>query len=366
VLTLITGQPGNGKTLYALNHVEKRRQSEGRAVYYFGVKGLTLPWLQLPMGDSPFSAKQRSEGFPALVPDWDKVPDGAMVLVDECHKIFPPRGGSKVALPYVAFIAEHRHRGFDVFIVTQGHNDIDIFLRSRVGKHFHVDRRFGVEATRLWQFERWANPTSTKDKKEGQSSRWVFPKESYGWYTSAVEHTHKKDLPWRKIGLIVFCVVLIACCVGFFIHNFFGIARKASLKSSGGEGSSLLVPGGPRNILDAGANFWGAARLARVVGAPASAPMYDSLQKVQSQARPEGCMQLVIGSSVRCECTGPAHARLQVSLVQCLELVKHGWFDETRAYTDAKAENIAFLNSSHGGASSESSSAPVNSSSSLH
>jgi zona occludens toxin len=347
MLFLITGQPGNGKTLYALNHVEKRRVDEGRAVYYHGVKGLTLPWLPLPMAESPFTSKQRAEGFPALVPDWDVVPDGSMVFVDECHKIFPPRGGSKVAHPYVALLAEHRHRGFDVFIITQGHNDIDVFLRSRIGKHFHVDRRFGVEATRLWQFERWANPTSAKDRKEGQSSRWVFPKESYAWYTSSVEHTHKKDLPWKKILLVVGMSFVLVACVGLFLHRFFGQGKASVAKSSGGEGSVVNV-NGSRSVLDSGANYWGRGRVARIYSVPQSAPIYDELQKVRSQPRIDGCLQIVRGASVECRCFGPNGAVIDVAVSDCVVYMKRGWFDETRQYVDAKVSNIAHLNSASG------------------
>jgi hypothetical protein len=46
-------------------------------------------------------------------------------------------------------------------------------------------------------------------------------------------------------------------------------------------------------------------RRERVAGIPASAPVYDPQQKVKSQPRPEGCMQMNVGAAVHRECTGP-------------------------------------------------------------
>ena len=37
MLTLITGQPGNGKSLYTIAHVEEMRKAESRPVLYFGI-----------------------------------------------------------------------------------------------------------------------------------------------------------------------------------------------------------------------------------------------------------------------------------------------------------------------------------------
>ena len=343
MLFLVTGQPGNGKTLWALVHVERLRQKDSRVVYYHGVEGLTLPWLPMPLTASGYSAKEIEKGFPAHAPDWDAVPDGAVIFIDEAHKFFPPRSSSTIARPYVQFLAEHRHRGFDVFCITQGVANIDGFLRSRVGKHFHVDRRFGVEATRLWQWERCADPTSTKDKKEGQSVRWSFPREAYGWYTSSVQHTHKRELPWRKIGVLVGAVVVAIVSVSLFVAHFRSSARgPAVLSQSSGVGSWGGSFGGSTVN---GQSYWGVGRGERVRGFPESAPIYDSLQKPVTQPRVEGCAQMAVGGVIRCDCTGVNSALLDIPLEICVQFVRKGWFDETRKYDDVKAKNVAYLNS---------------------
>jgi hypothetical protein len=44
MICLITGLPGNGKTLYALQWVKDKAEKEGRPVFYARIKGLKLPW----------------------------------------------------------------------------------------------------------------------------------------------------------------------------------------------------------------------------------------------------------------------------------------------------------------------------------
>ena len=44
MLHVITGLPGNGKTLFTLDYVEKLRKQSGRPVYYSSIPELSLPW----------------------------------------------------------------------------------------------------------------------------------------------------------------------------------------------------------------------------------------------------------------------------------------------------------------------------------
>jgi len=57
-----------------------------------------------------------------------------------------------------------------------------------------------------------------------------------------------------------------------------------------------------------------------------------------------GCMELSVGVSVQCRCSDQAGADLEVDLGTCTQVVRHGVFDPSRKYGDAKAENVAYLN----------------------
>jgi hypothetical protein len=61
-------------------------------------------------------------------------------------------------------------------------------------------------------------------------------------------------------------------------------------------------------------------------------------------------MSIRIGLVDTCRCNAVGGARLELSVAQCQEFVRKGWFDETREYGDAKAADIALLNSLRGNA----------------
>lgn len=82
-----------------------RHKAKGRAVYVHGVRGIDYAAAGFFPLDDP--------------KDWQKLPDGAVVVVDECYSSFPRRmPGAKVPA-YVDALATHRHRGFDFILICQ-------------------------------------------------------------------------------------------------------------------------------------------------------------------------------------------------------------------------------------------------------
>ena len=288
-------------------------------------------------------AKKGGEETEILVPLWDQIPDGSIIVIDEAWRIFPVRKQGAGVPDFVQFLATHRHRGFDIYLVTQQvKTQIDTFVRGLVGAHFHVERKSGLEYAKLLEWERLADPSSTKDVAAARESKWLYPTGTYGKYKSATMHTIKRNLPLKKIIVTSLTGVLAIGLVGFGIYRT--MHQKEVEKATPALDSSGRASGQVVKSQFLGKDFWVADRVPRVAGNPASAPVYDPLQKVASQPRPEGCYSMAVGSSVRCECTGPNHSTLQVGLERCLDLVRKGWFDETRKYEDVKAQNIAFLN----------------------
>ena len=128
MISLITGQPGAGKTLYALNFVKTRAEKENRPVYYSGISDLKLPWLELDKGE-----------------DWHGVPEGSIVVIDECQRVFRPRVNGAAVPEHVSKLETHRHSGIDLVLITQHPMLADNNVRRLVGQHFHVVRAFGTK-----------------------------------------------------------------------------------------------------------------------------------------------------------------------------------------------------------------------------
>ncbi len=195
MIYLVTGMPGNGKTLYAVDFIEKAVK-KGRAVYS-DIEGLKI------------------EGVLPAPDDWRTLPDGSLIVYDEAHRRFPSfKGKGRSPLEVVREMDTHRHRGFDLMMITQWPDKIDSELFRLVGKHFHLNRAMGLQRASLVSFSRGVmNPYSLLSRKGADEEIWEYPKRLYDLYASSSMHTdaHKFKLPAKiRNGLISVPFVALA------------------------------------------------------------------------------------------------------------------------------------------------------------
>lgn len=98
MLYLITGVPGSGKTLKMISDLMTRVDLKNRPIYIEGIEEVkkdVIPYLPIPEGES--------------MQTWHKwAPTGAILVIDECQRVFRPRpSGSKVP-DYVVELETHR------------------------------------------------------------------------------------------------------------------------------------------------------------------------------------------------------------------------------------------------------------------
>ena len=151
-ITLTTGTPGAGKTLRTLWDVENLRKESGREVYYHGIKNLQLPWIQLD-DDPKFDPEAKPPTFGIMCTEWYKLPHGSIVVLDECQRIFRSRASGSTVPQHVSELETHRHKGFDLFIITQHPAIIDLNVRRQVQTHRHLKRRFGTQMVSMFSWE---------------------------------------------------------------------------------------------------------------------------------------------------------------------------------------------------------------------
>lgn len=348
MLTLVTGVPGAGKTLWTVTTVKARAEREGRQVFYSGIPDLQLPWTELPepikyVYVDPKTGK--SHETTALDPHWSDVPDGSIVVLDEAWCFFPTRKQGAPVPEYVQPLATHRHRGLDIYVTTQAGTQLDIFVRKLVGDHVHLDRRFGMQRAALLRWASCKSETSSIDRAAAVRETFNYPKSSYGLYKSAEVHTHKLSLPWKKLvlmgGALVGTVLFASLSYGR-LHGTLGGAVKGAPVAVKGKQPLGFVQGSAGTR---GMPLWApGARLPRYKGVAESAPAYDQVEMVKSAPAPRGCAEFQIGSALVCTCTDSQGGVLDIPVGKCVDMVKHGWFDPTRPPEDENAENIAYLN----------------------
>lgn len=214
MMTLITGMPGNGKTLYAVNLIYEARQK--KQVVYSDIRGLKI------------------EGVLPAPDDWRECPPGSLVVYDEAHQRFPAfKGKGRSPLEVVQRMDEHRGKyGLDLVFITQWPDKMDGELFRLIGEHYHLNRAMGLQKASVVKFSRaMMNPYSATARKGADEELWDYPKARYADYDSSINHTgaHKFKLPKKvKNALLSIPFVLLALwgVYAFFLHQF-GISGKA-------------------------------------------------------------------------------------------------------------------------------------------
>lgn len=324
MLYIHTGQPGAGKTLFTLDIVRKRAQSENRAVYYHGIDILK----------------------PELFPGWERLdnperwmdcPDGAIIVHDECQTLYRPRGTGSRVPEYVSRYETHRHNGWDIYLITQHPMLIDTNLRRLCGEHVHVVRSFGAKMATLhkWQeIKEQCDKTRTDSVSETRS----YPRELFDAYKSATIHTHKSRIPRRVFFL--FALPLLLGLIGWWFWGWYQSKSSGPVVSPGVVAQSdSAVPGGAR----AGAarpvktlEEWIQDRTPRVEGLAFSAPRYDQLTEPVKAPYPALC----VAAPSRCKCYSQDATPLDVEDMMCRNFAKNGFFkdwDEKKRADDRRA-----------------------------
>ncbi|GLR12898.1 hypothetical protein GCM10007907_16880 [Chitinimonas prasina] len=312
MLSLWTGLPGNGKTLFLIDHLRERAAKEQRHVYVHGI-ALTDKGRQ-ELGWTEFTEPEK----------WWEFPPGAIVVMDEAQFVFPRRNSGSKVPEHVNKMATHRHLGIDVYIVTQKPTMIDVFIRDLVEDHYHVKRLFGSRSARVSKFS-GASMLARADFKDAIKSDRRFPRDVYPLYVSSQLHTHKLQLPWKKFAPIILGAVATIGAITYLAFNFWDdmAGSPAIPKGAAPSGihSTSARPPGPLTREE-----WLEGRVARLEGLPHTAPVFDAVMAVQSAPKPVACVQM----GPKCNCYSQQGTRIfEVPHLFCLQAVQNGWFDET-------------------------------------
>ena len=317
MLYLYTGTPGSSKTLNVIKFVDNDSAFKNRPIYYHRITDLTLPWTQLSADE---------------IRDWQSLPDGSVVIVDEAQYLFPQRGPRHLVPPFLEALTEHRHRGFDFIFMTQHPKLIDTALRRLIGRHIHLERQFGLQSAKSIAWEKCVDdPEDYHKRRQAVISRVPFDKKYFGVYKSAEVHTHKKRVP-AKIWILLLVMLLTATGVYAAISGFMDRADST-------ESATESLPANP-GLLDAvsliddqspGDQAYTDQFTPRLPDVPWSAPVYDDITKPQTFPRPQ-CYHVRSGSREgQCHCFTQQATKLTISHDACLNYVYSRYFDHTVA-----------------------------------
>ncbi|MDR2838400.1 MAG: zonular occludens toxin domain-containing protein [Azonexus sp.] len=322
MIILTTGVPGSGKTLYTLHQVKTRIEAENakaeaegkppREIYYSGINDLKLPWIEL---EDPTQ--------------WNTLPPGSVIVIDECQRVFRPRGSGATVPPYIADLETHRHKGYDIYLITQHPMLCDQNIRRLVGKHQHIVRKFGISAATVHEWGS-AHEITQRNLLAAVRTTWPYSKEVFGYYKSAELHTHKAKLPKR-----VFFLLASPLLIGLFAWlawsrlNHIGPKPQAApaASDSPAQQAKTLSPAEQKVA-------YFQAAVPRIPGLYHTAPKYDELTQPTDAPFPSACM-ITAGfdhetgkNFEKCGCIDQQGNRYKTDMATCKNIAINGYFKD--------------------------------------
>jgi hypothetical protein len=337
---LVTGQPGHGKTAYALDKAFQW-QKEGRSIYAHGVKDLDYGkagWIYL---DDPRT--------------WEALPDGSVILLDECYTVLPNRNPGAKVPEHIEAMARHRHRGFDFILIAQQGLQLDPFLRGLYEEHVHV-RQTSVMRSKT-KLRRWNQYQSNVQGACDDVVDWVRPKYVFDYYTSTTLVTTRRTMPmWMRylIGAVIGLGVVLLLLRWHFQSKIEGFkAEQAVSISHLGTAAGMTGPGGTTGAggpatsrTYANATEYAKAHLARFGTMPWTAPIYDGAAPV---GQPElYCMSSLEGDDAQgkhkdasCSCFTEQGTKYDLAQPECRTVARNG--TPYNPYKQVSAGQVAAL-----------------------
>jgi hypothetical protein len=335
VIDLITGLPGNAKTLYTIGLVRDLAKRENRPVYYSGIPELTLDWQEI----DPTK--------------WMEVPPKAIVVIDEAQRIFRNRSLGAQPPKHVTDLETHRHLGIDLFFITQHPSLIDPAIRRLAGRHRHMVRVWGMEVSTV---HKWDSVKDNCDKsvarKDSEKTKWAFDKSIYKVYKSADEHTMKRSIPLRAKLLLLTPLVLLGCA---FVVYKLTIGKHKVEEPAPAQVAAATPSNGVPTAPDRANHsekfdpkedmaHYVQMNTPRIDGLAQTAPKYDELTKPTRVPVPAACIQV----ADKCRCFSQQGTSLDVKYSMCIEFARNGFFqefdpDRDRRDTERTAQSVKVL-----------------------
>jgi zona occludens toxin len=233
-ITLVTGVPGSGKTLYTVDKlvrpligaVETKTGDRGEKIdipriIYSNINGLLLDhefiegggeWSFMPpvtvlpgQNVRPASEEVVScvsggktwyyTGNPFGLKNWIHwAKPGSIIVFDEFQKFWPPRPNGAPIPPDLQTLDTHRHMGVDFILVCQNCMNVDRHILGLVDRHLHIRRVANMPLATVYEWDHASKSLLYKNSLAKKPYR--YNKGVYKLYKSAELHTkQRRNLP---------------------------------------------------------------------------------------------------------------------------------------------------------------------------
>nr|WP_315238085.1 zonular occludens toxin domain-containing protein [uncultured Albidiferax sp.] len=208
MITLETGVPGAGKTLYCVDKL--LRPLVGATVKHENSDGQVVDILRTIFTNINGLLLEHEKIGPDELNTWHTwAKPGSVIVYDEIQKPWPLAAtGSKVP-ECIQALETHRHMGVDFIVLTQHPMLIHANLVRLVGRHLHVRRMGNMGLAIVYE---WDSASRTLLYKNALAkSPWKYSKSAQQLYKSAELHTKQP----RRTPTLLFVVLAALVGLGF-------------------------------------------------------------------------------------------------------------------------------------------------------
>ncbi|MFD1245372.1 zonular occludens toxin domain-containing protein [Paralysiella testudinis] len=194
--------------------LKNRKDLQGRPLYIDGIPEVDpdkIPHEPLPEGCNGGNWHE-----------W--LPTNAIIVIDECQRYWRQRSNGSTVPPAVQAMETHRHKGVDIFLLTQHPRLIDINVKSFVENHVHLSKS-QLGNRRSWEWQKCGNPDNKGDVRDALVKPYTLDKNVYGLYKSAELHTKIKT--GRSMWVYLFPIALLAA-IGLGTWAFLTLKNQLS------------------------------------------------------------------------------------------------------------------------------------------
>lgn len=243
MITLITGTPGSGKTLYAV-WLASKMVKEGRRLVVDGIRDLAVEHLEV---DEAWVRRW-----------WEGVQPNDVMIIDEVQRYWPPVSVSVKTPEEIEKLHVHRHLGVDIIVITQHPQRLNKTIRDLVGHHVHVRRMFGLKRAMLYEWDHCHNPNS--GFRDSVKTLWKYPRSVFSLYLSSELHTKPKSVVPKALFVIPIALVAAGVLAWRGYHGVKAVGDVHPGASDAGTGGAAVAAAGASSARGLVSREW------RVVG----------------------------------------------------------------------------------------------------
>jgi zona occludens toxin len=353
MITLITGAPGSGKTLFCVDKIIRPligttvdgtdndgNPSTFHRTVFTNINGLLLDHVLI---DGAWLENLATNREP-----------GCVVVFDEVQRVWPNRPVGSKKPPAVEYLETHRHDGIDVVLLTQNPQLLDPAVRKLIGRHLHMRRVGAFGAAIVYEWD--ACSDTLRFKNAFTKTPYRFSRAASKLYTSARVHTkQKRRLPfavWMALFGVIAAAVMWPSLFGrLFAAKPVAVPASSSVMALGSPASPASAPASSASL---GLSRLAMADMARSVsmsvdeylatlvprseGLPHTAPRYDQLTQPTRVPYPAACIQ---SESSGCQCWSQDATVMDLSESTCLQIIERGLFLDFVPDREAQSRQLA-------------------------